>query len=77
MPASKEQKQYFRTIQKVHLDYAPVTFTQYESSRTGMRVVVVDQVGPKVNGYFAVRLPNTTPYLRQLNVGLGHEWLAC
>jgi hypothetical protein len=60
MPASKERKQYFKTIQKVHLDYAPVTFTQYESTRTGMRVVVVDQVGPKVNGYFAVRIMSIT-----------------
>ena len=52
MPASKEQ--YFRTIQQIQLEYAPVTLTQYESTRTGMRVVVVDQEGPKVNGYFAL-----------------------
>ena len=45
---------HFRTIQKLNLDYAPVTVTQYESTRTGMRVVVVDQVGPKVTGYFAL-----------------------
>ena len=54
MLASKERTQHFKTIQKLNLDYAPVTVTQYESSRTGMRVVVVDQVGPKVNGYFAL-----------------------
>lgn len=54
MPASKERAQYFRAIQTINLEYAPVTLVQYESSRTGMRVVVVDQVGPKVNGYFAL-----------------------
>lgn len=35
-------------------DYSPATVTQYESQRTGMRVVVVDQEGPKVNGYFTL-----------------------
>ena len=54
MPASKERTPHFRTIQKLKLDYAPVTIIQYESIRTGMRVVVVDQVGPKVSGYFAL-----------------------
>ena len=52
MPASK--RQYFKIVQTLHFDYAPVKVTQYESTRTGMRVVVVDQVGPKVNGYFAL-----------------------
>ncbi|KAK4561151.1 hypothetical protein LTR86_005106 [Recurvomyces mirabilis] len=45
---------HFKTIQKLKLDYAPITITQYESTRTGMRVAVVDQKGPKVNGYFAL-----------------------
>ncbi len=54
MPAAKERQTFFRTIQTLSLDYAPVTVTQYESTRTGMRVVVVDQMGPKVNGYFAL-----------------------
>lgn len=53
MPAAKPQS-HFRTIQKLKPDYAPVSITQYESTRTGMRVVVVDQKGPKVNGYFAL-----------------------
>lgn len=54
MPATKERTPHFKEIQKVLLDYAPVTITQYESTRTGMRIAVVDQKGPKVNGYFAL-----------------------
>ncbi|KAF2480705.1 Metalloenzyme, LuxS/M16 peptidase-like protein [Neohortaea acidophila] len=54
MPATSAHKSHFRTIQTIHLDYAPITVTQYESTRTGMRVVVTDQAGPKVNGYFAL-----------------------
>lgn len=55
MPAAKEQlSSHFKTVQQFQLEYAPVTVTQYESSRTGMRCVVVDQKGPKVNGYFAL-----------------------
>jgi Zn-dependent M16 (insulinase) family peptidase len=55
MPAAREQRSsHFKTIQQFQLEYAPVTVTQYESSRTGMRCVVVDQKGPKVNGYFAL-----------------------
>lgn len=53
MPASQPQT-HFKTLQKLNLEYAPVTITQYESQRTGMRAVVVDQPGPKVNGYFAL-----------------------
>lgn len=44
----------FRTVQKFSSQYAPATFTQYESTRTGMRIVVVDSDGPKVNGYFTL-----------------------
>ncbi|TKA67992.1 hypothetical protein B0A55_08620 [Friedmanniomyces simplex] len=54
MPAAKQQPPRFKTIQKLNLEYAPVTITQYESTRTGMRLAVVDQKGPKVNGYFAL-----------------------
>lgn len=55
MPAAKEQhSSHFKTIQNFQLEYAPVNVTQYESTRTGMRCVVVDQKGPKVNGYFAL-----------------------
>lgn len=53
MPASRPQT-HFKTLQKLQVDYAPVTITQYESERTGMRAVVVNQPGPKVNGYFAL-----------------------
>ena len=55
MPAAREHRSsHFKTLQQFQLEYAPVTVTQYESSRTGMRCVVVDQKGPKVNGYFAI-----------------------
>jgi len=72
MPAMKEERNYFRTIQKFKAEYAPAEFTQYESARTGMRVVVVDRKGPKVSGYFALateihddsgaRKKKSTPY---------------
>lgn len=54
MPAMKENKTSFKTIQNFKADYAPAEFTQYESEKTGMRVVVVDRKGPKVSGYFAL-----------------------
>ena len=45
---------HFKKVQSLRLDYAPVDITQYESTLTGMRIAVVDQLGPKVNGYFAL-----------------------
>ncbi|KAF2769875.1 hypothetical protein EJ03DRAFT_327018 [Teratosphaeria nubilosa] len=54
MPAATGERPHFKTVQEVPLDYAPIKITQYESTRTGMRVAVVDQKGPKVNGYFAL-----------------------
>jgi Zn-dependent M16 (insulinase) family peptidase len=53
MPAAKPMS-HFKPIQKFKLDYAPIDIAQYESTRTGMRVVVVEQKGPKVYGYFAL-----------------------
>ncbi len=44
----------FKEIQRFDTEYAPTTLTQYESLRTGMRIVVVDRAGPKVNGYFSL-----------------------
>jgi hypothetical protein len=44
---SYEQGSHFKKIQKFKADYTDATFTQYESQRTGMRVVVVDRKGPK------------------------------
>ena len=44
---------HFRATQKLKVSYSPHSFTEYVSSRTGMRVVVVDQKGPKVLGSFA------------------------
>ncbi|EME39208.1 hypothetical protein DOTSEDRAFT_75067 [Dothistroma septosporum NZE10] len=54
MPASKREAPRFKTIQQLQLDYAPVKITQYESTRTGMRLAVVDKKGPKVEGEFAL-----------------------
>ncbi|KAL2007047.1 hypothetical protein VTN00DRAFT_8485 [Thermoascus crustaceus] len=51
---STGQKGHFRLLQKFKPDYSPSEFTQYESERTGMRVVVIDQKGPKVSGYFVL-----------------------
>ena len=48
------KKTYFRTLQKFEPDYSPCTITQYESERTGMRVIAVDRKGPKVRGFFAL-----------------------
>lgn len=45
---------HFTKIQAFKSDYSPTSFAQYESQRTGMRVVVIDQRGPKVNGYFTL-----------------------
>ncbi|KAF4552369.1 Peptidase M16 inactive domain-containing protein 1 [Elsinoe fawcettii] len=45
---------HFKLIQRFDLDYAPISVTQYESTRTGMRVVVARQDGPKVYGYFTL-----------------------
>lgn len=45
---------HFRTVQKFSSDFSPNDFTLYESQQTGMRVVVLDQKGPKVYGYFVL-----------------------
>ncbi|KAL4873223.1 hypothetical protein BDV12DRAFT_160626 [Aspergillus spectabilis] len=52
MPAARTS--HFKLLQKFKPDYSPSEFVQYESQRTGMRVVVIDQKGPKVNGYFVL-----------------------
>ncbi|KAI9370781.1 Metalloenzyme, LuxS/M16 peptidase-like protein [Aspergillus egyptiacus] len=52
MPAKPTS--HFKLLQKFKPDYTPSEFVQYESQRTGMRVVVIDQEGPKVNGYFVL-----------------------
>ena len=53
MPSTTNNS-HFRTLQRFKIEYSPSFLTQYESSRTGLRVVVVDQQGPKVLGYFAL-----------------------
>ncbi|KOS17099.1 Uncharacterized protein ESCO_005895 [Escovopsis weberi] len=53
MPSQKLESR-FRKLQSFKTDYAPCTITQYVSERSGMRVVVADRQGPKVNGYFTL-----------------------
>lgn len=53
MPSAVTESK-FRKLQQFTADFCPSQFTLYESSKTGMRVVVVDQQGPKVYGYFAL-----------------------
>ncbi|KAI2084829.1 hypothetical protein LOZ36_004469 [Ophidiomyces ophidiicola] len=54
MVSSNTRSHSFRVLHKFKPDYSACTFTQYESERTGMRVVVIDQKGPKVYGYFVL-----------------------
>ncbi|KAI1006245.1 Uncharacterized protein K3495_g1977 [Podosphaera aphanis] len=53
MHGDKEASHY-RKIQEFVTDYSPVSISQYESERTGIHLVVVNQEGPKVYGYFAL-----------------------
>ncbi|KAK6354307.1 hypothetical protein TWF730_008717 [Orbilia blumenaviensis] len=45
---------HFKTITKFTTDYSPSDITKYESTRTGMSVVVVNKESPKVFGFFAL-----------------------
>ena len=47
-------KESFRTLQTLQTDYTAGLITQYESRRSGMRVVVLDAKGPKVHGFFTL-----------------------
>ena len=47
-------KTHFRVLQTFCPEYSPSQITQYESQRTGMRVIVVDQEGPKLYGFFVL-----------------------
>ncbi|EKD13113.1 uncharacterized protein L3040_007817 [Drepanopeziza brunnea f. sp. 'multigermtubi'] len=51
---SQSKKPRFRTIQQFETDYSPVSISQYVSEQTGMSVVVCNQEGPKVRGYFTL-----------------------
>ena len=44
---------HFQKTQHYKVQYSPHSISEYVSKRTGMRVVVVDQKGPKVLGSFA------------------------
>lgn len=51
---SIEKETHFRLLQKFTPDFCPNEITQYESDMTGMRVVVVNQEGPKLFGFFVL-----------------------
>ena len=51
---SLKADQHFQVVQQFTPDYSPNRLTQYESERTGMRVVVVDREGPKLYGIFVL-----------------------
>ncbi|EPS43054.1 hypothetical protein H072_2916 [Dactylellina haptotyla CBS 200.50] len=48
------QSSHFKTVTKFTTDYSPTDITKYESTRTGMSVVVVNKESPKVLGFFAL-----------------------
>jgi Zn-dependent M16 (insulinase) family peptidase len=52
MPALVNES-HFEVTQQFNCSYSQHKFTEYVSKRTGIRLVVVDQVGPKVQGFFA------------------------
>ena len=51
---SIEKQKHFHLLQKFTPDFCPNEITQYESDTTGMRVVVVNQEGPKLFGFFVL-----------------------
>ncbi|KAJ6263411.1 hypothetical protein Dda_1974 [Drechslerella dactyloides] len=52
--ARKGEHPHFKTLTKFTTDYSPTNITKYESTRTGMSVVVVNKESPKVLGFFAL-----------------------
>ena len=52
--ARSDTKSHFRVVQSFKPEYSPNQITQYESNRTGLRVIVVDQEGPKLYGFFVL-----------------------
>ncbi|KAM5449458.1 hypothetical protein MaudCBS49596_004939 [Microsporum audouinii] len=49
-----QPKTSFRRVQQFTPEYSTSVFTQYESTRTGMRVVTIDRKGPKIEGHFVL-----------------------
>ena len=54
MGSIQRERRHFRVLQKFTPDFCPNEITQYESDTTGMRVVVVNQEGPKLFGFFVL-----------------------
>ncbi|EFR01668.1 cytoplasm protein [Nannizzia gypsea CBS 118893] len=49
-----EPRSSFRIVNQFTPDYSDSLFTQYESKRTGMRVITIDRKGPRVQGSFVL-----------------------
>ncbi|KAI9655652.1 MAG: hypothetical protein M1831_004804 [Alyxoria varia] len=45
---------HFKSLQQLKIEYCDTDFALYESERTGLRVIIVRQEGPKTYGHFAV-----------------------
>jgi Zn-dependent M16 (insulinase) family peptidase len=51
---SKQPESNFKKLHKFREPHTGALYTQYESQRTGLRVVAVEQKGPIVYGQFVV-----------------------
>ena len=56
MPPSHSAGEFtnFKKIQSFHTDYSPSEVSQYESTRTGLTVIVVDLESPIIHGSLAL-----------------------
>ena len=45
---------HFKKLESFSIEYSATNLTQYESTRTGMRAVVVDREGPRIDGFFTL-----------------------
>lgn len=53
MPGRTRDSTAFEKIQELEVAYTPQKITQYESTRSGLRVAIIDRQGPKVYGQLA------------------------
>jgi hypothetical protein len=71
------RKPKFRKLQSFKTDFAPTNITLYESERSGMQVIVADQQGPKIHGYFTLATEATddsgAPHTLEHLVFMGSE----
>ena len=53
-PKTQAENTHFRRLQTFQTTYSPAIVTHYESTSTGLTIIVVDQEGPIVHGSFAL-----------------------